>query len=155
MVNKIQFFSDASFSPQHKIGVIGWRKNDDEINTEILTNITDNVTCECHALLKVLEYIQCNNTNNVYEIYVDCNSILEKIAKRDTIKKNQYRTKKGKYIHGHILYEKIFNILDNTRCNIYFYHIDGHKSFDKKTVVDHKFSTVDKLVRKRLRRAQP
>lgn len=150
-----KFYSDASFSPQYNIGVIGWKIDNHQINTKIIENADDNVTCELYGLIKILEYIiESSARKTDCHIYIDCQSIIDKISKRNTIIDNNFMTKKGKYISNHKLYGYVFDIYNKileNGINLYLHHIVGHKPTHEKDDTDVSFSQVDKLVRRELR----
>lgn len=149
----IKSFCDASFSPKHKIGVIGWKIGESKINTKIIID-TDNSSAELICLLDLMKNLDLTK-NNI--IYTDCESAVRRIESRGEIISNDYRTKTG-FIKNHAIYREIFSILDKNcsvdteGISITINHIDGHIKKELMTPDNVEFSKIDRFIRKELRR---
>jgi hypothetical protein len=128
MSNIVECYTDASYSPQTGLCVIGYKIDNHNIITECLTNIK-NTQAELYAVEKCIEickntyFVQneINNNNNIsIIIYTDCQRALQ----------NNYNDK-------------------NIKVNLI--KLDGHKKGSLKNDKDKIFSLVDKKVRKVLR----
>ena len=125
-------YTDASYSPLHKIAIIGYKLNG-KIHTKIIKNI-QNTEAEFMAILFALKSIKINNHANII-VYTDCMRVIDLINKRN-IKKHYHKT----------FLEKVDII-----TNITFNHINGHKKSALKDNYDKEFSELDNFVRKKLR----
>lgn len=150
---EVKSFCDASFSPKHKIGVIGWKIGESKINTKIITD-TDNSSAELICLLDLLKNLDLSK-NNI--IYTDCESAVRRIKSKDEIISNGYRkNKKDGFIKNHAVYREIFCILNENSLQseniIKINHIEGHIKKELMTPDNVEFSKVDRFIRKELRR---
>lgn len=123
-------YTDASYSPQHNVAVIGFII-DDQIITTIVTNPTYNVP--------------------------DKERILHGAAAAESLAISELLNKIG---DSNCNYERIVintdhacdgHIPDKYRSKVKLQFVEGHKKSSLKDDIDKKFSTLDKMVRKTLR----
>ena len=75
----INCFSDASYSPQHNIAVIGHKINNHPIE-HLIIKTTNNVRAECVSLIDLIQTLHRSKyKNNNITIFIDCESIINRI----------------------------------------------------------------------------
>jgi len=122
MAEIIEYFTDASFSPQNKIAVVGFKiRSNPNIQTEIIYD-TKSTTAELLGIQKCIDNFCINNTSCI--IYTDCSKA--------------------------VMLELDYK-MNNPTINLYIKKIDGHKPTKIKDDTDREFALVDKYTRKKLR----
>jgi ribonuclease HI len=140
-------YTDASFDPKSNVAVIGYSINS-QINFETITNTT-NTKSEICAIISLIKYLIKENVKECI-IFTDCQSIINRINKKDILCNNNFMTKKGKILNNANSYKELFDLLDNINANIC--HIKGHKPTIDKNDDDIIFSKLDKFLRHELRK---
>ena len=137
-------YCDASFNPVSRIAVIGWRINNNKIQTMIIKN-TNNTRAEIIGLIRLISELE---KDKQYMIYTDCMGIINRIASKDVLIHKQYKTANGRILANADLYDQLFGMLTD---NIQIQHIKGHLPKDLMNEDNMRFSELDKYVRHKLR----
>lgn len=136
----VRFFTDASYSPEYKFGIIGYMQEHCQVNTEIIKDMK-NTQCELEAIIKVFEFV--TNNSNMYKeivIYTDCQRAITLMDDRSI--KNELR-----YIR---FYQGLDKVIDQSiKCTIQ--KVKGHSKKSCKNNIDLEFYKVDTAVRRKLR----
>lgn len=140
----IPCYCDASFDPQIRVAIIGWRINDGPIYTQTIKN-TNNTRAEIFGLITLINHL---DPVKKYIVYTDCESIIRRIATKQKLIDSQFKNNKGELLHNHDLYQALFHLLNE---NIIVTHIKGHMPAGQMDDTNVNFSQLDKYVRKKLR----
>ena len=145
-MNTIKCYCDASFCPERKVAVCGWKIGNNDCFTKVIHN-TNNTRAEYLAILDLLNHI---DKINQYIIYTDCQGIINTINKKDKLISKNFRNKKGEDLANGDLYKLLFTVLENHH-NISIVFTPGHMPSKLMNIDNQMFSQVDKLIRKELR----
>jgi ribonuclease HI len=140
----IYCYCDASYNVKHKIAIFAFKIGTKKIKTFRLKN-TNNTRAEITCLITLIKQLDlCNK----YTIYTDCQSIINRLSKKDLLIQKNFKNKRGVELNNADLYSELFTIIND---NINILHIKGHVK--KKDMNDHniEFSKIDKHVRSNLR----
>lgn len=143
-MNIIKCYCDASYNPQTKIAVIGWKIGQNKIRDMLLTD-TNNTRAEIIGLIHLINEL---DPNLKYIIHTDCQSILNRLMSKEKLIGKDFKNAKGEKLGNADLYQKLFEIVTE---NITLVHIDGHISREKMNEDNVIFSQLDKYVRRKLR----
>lgn len=154
MKNKsIVIYSDASFSKEHKLAVIGFTKGSSESKVEDLEltlktiKEENNVRAELRAA--ILGLASCPEDSSV-TLFSDSSAVVDLIKRRENLEKNEFVSKKtGVVLSNADLYQKFYFILD--KLNVEVHWIKGHSPKKSLGNTGSNFSHLDKSVRKELR----
>lgn len=130
------YYSDASYSPQHKVGVIGYKKRNDKVHLR-RTKKKGSTNCELQSFIRLLSKADENDLI----IYTDCNKVIQLVTEqhrwRDILK-----------------YEKFYKRYDFYTKNksVEVRKLVGHSKKEFKDEHDLQFQAVDLKVRKKLRK---
>lgn len=137
MQNVIKCYTDASFCPQTKWAVSGYCIPQlSQTISFLYPEANGAAEAEVFGLAFLLETVSDVNAEIV--VHTDCESAVRKIEKR-------------KDDGGH--FTKMLQILDSNP-NIKIKHVQGHKKRSLRSPSENDFSTLDKAVRKELRRVR-
>ena len=164
-MNKIKIFTDSSVDPKLKVGFgaflvlenIEKHNNDDEhgkhdehIETKQFID-TSSTKLELQTFLWAFDEVSSKYdlSNIAFEVYTDCQNIVQLEKRREKLENNDYKSKTGKESKNKDLYKRFFKIIDS--CEITFIKVKGHKKNSLKDSVDKIFNLVDKQSRHELR----
>lgn len=133
----MEYYSDASYSPQYGIGVIGYKGPNTQVITEIV-DVKGSTQCELEAFLKMLEHALRTHHLNIIA-YTDCNKVIQLINDR-----------KRWYSKFRAFYDR-YDQFSKFGIVVYVVKVDGHSPMRDKTFQEKEFKLVDKAVRKTLR----
>jgi ribonuclease HI len=136
MSSEVIIFTDASYNPQTKIGVCGFRLKGSQTLNMFRTDDIKNTQCEMLGMIKAIEYANQTLKSDVI-IYTDCKRIVDLFDD-----KNQLDSR----------YSFFYQILNTCKIKIDIKHIGGHKKKSLKMPLDLEFSIIDKAVRNELRK---
>ena len=133
----MEYYCDASYSPQHQVGVIGFKRND----TRVMTKPTEkkgSTNCELEAFLAAIEYAKIHKDLNVI-VYTDCNKVIQLVNDRNRWNKTyrEFYDRYDQFLQSGIVISAI--------------KIKGHSPTRIHTSHDTQFKLIDKGVRKSLR----
>lgn len=168
IVKSISVFTDCSYSPQKKYGVIGFyisettplttdlKIDEQNIFTKIKTSIS-NTALEIEAVIIALDTLinKCKDENQSIQdieihIYTDCETVVNLPERREKLNQNKFLSKKtGKPLGNAALYREFYKLFDLTLPHLHW--VKGHKKNRDKSLIDQNFSLVDKKVRNTLR----
>jgi len=155
-MNKLMLFIDGSVINHLKIGYGAYlAMSDFGLSLDLLKKTikvkrfehTSSTKSELQTLLWALNEIKPKKINLV--VYTDAQSIVNLLNRREKLEKNDYITKKGKFLSNFELYKEFYKLIDQFNCD--FVKVSGHKSTNKKNNVDRIFTLVDKASRKATR----
>ena len=141
----IKCYSDASFSPKHKIAVIGWKIESNACCTQIIHDTT-NTRAEFLAILDLINHL--DNTNK-YIIFTDCAGVINCLNKQEKLVGKNFKNKHGKNLSNGDLYKQLFDDLKNKY--IVIKQLPGHMAVGLMNPDNVLFSHLDKTARKELR----
>ncbi len=156
MCNQLFLFTDGSVNPQSKIGfgavllLQDLNISLDEAKSLVKVNRfehTSSTKLELQTLLNALNEINCDNCK--VRVYTDSQNIIGLPNRRERFEKNDYRSKNGKLITNHQLYQEFYCLTDRLQCE--FIKVSGHKVSRQKDQVDQFFTLVDRASRVALR----
>lgn len=159
MCNELYLFTDGSADPQSKIGYGAFLLLQDlnlpldEAKSLIKLNRFENTSStklELQTLLISLNGI--NPANCKLIVYTDSQNIIGLASRRARFEKNDYRSKNGKLIANHKLYQEFYGLTDTLQCE--FVKVSGHKVSSKKDNIDQYFTLVDRASRNALRTSE-
>lgn len=160
-MQKIELFTDSSVNPQTKVGFAAFLvKNDKDIILESLNKSikikkfenTSSTRIELQSLLWAINEIEKekNDLSNILiEVYTDCQNIISLKDRKSKLLENNYLSRTGKQIKNCELYKEFFE--KDSRLNIYFIKVKGHKKTALKDSIDNIFNLVDRASRSALR----
>ena len=133
-------FVDASQHPQTRLAVIGMLLPDNNYILKSISNVT-NTQAEILAVIDAILYIQQNvPIQPLITIYTDCQTVVDLPSRRHKLVKL-----KPEYV-------SLLHCIDTSHSPIELVHIQGHKRKNEKDSMDILFSSLDKMVRKELRK---
>lgn len=133
-------FVDASQHPQTRVAVTGILLPDNTYVLKHFSNVT-NTQAEILGVIDAINYIQQHvSPQPLVIIYTDCQTVVDLPFRRNKLVKI-----KPEYV-------SLFNAIDTCHSPIKFVHIQGHKKKSEKGSMDILFSSLDKMVRKELRK---
>lgn len=156
MCNELYLFTDGSADPQSKIGYGAFfllnnlNVSLDEAKSRVKLNrfeTTSSTKLELQTLLIALNVIDPTNCKLI--VYTDSQNIIGLANRRARFEKNDYRSKNGKLIANHQLYQEFYRLTDRLQCE--FVKVSGHKVSGKKDNIDQLFTLVDRASRAALR----
>jgi ribonuclease HI len=159
MCNELYLFTDGSANPQSKIGYGAFlllnklNVSLDEAKSLVKLNRFENTSStklELQILLSALNGI--NPTNCKLIVYTDSQNIIGLAERRARFEKNEYRSKNGKLIASHKLYQEFYSLTDTLKCE--FVKVSGHQVSSKKDNIDQYFTLVDRASRNALRTSE-
>ena len=153
---KVYGYCDASYSPKHKLAVVGFSSSLNNERDIIYKNETDtnNVRAEVIAIFEILKYLKINMSISTLRItvYSDCKSVVTRMENIKTLNDINYKNRKGQYIKNYDLYGQIHDILESMIIPVKIKHIKGHVKKHNMKKHNVNFSYVDRGCRKNLRR---
>lgn len=156
MCNDLYLFTDGSVNPQSKIGYGAFlllqdlNVSMDEAKSMVEVNRFENTSStklELQILLVALNEIDSINSKLI--VYTDSQNIIGLSGRRERFENNNYRSKNGKLIANHQLYQNFYRLTDTLICE--FVKVRGHKVSDQKDDIDQYFTLVDRVSRNALR----
>ena len=132
------YFTDASYSPTHNIGILGTRRENGEIVITRTENMK-NTQCELESFVLTLEYALSNNDKNII-IFTDCSNVCRLVHERNDSREKRYKD----------FYKRYDHCVENDMI-IDVRLVKGHSPQNVKTECEKLFCDVDKKVRKVLR----
>lgn len=160
-MEKIELFTDSSVNPQSKIGFAAFlvRNSENIILEELKKNIkikkfenSSSTKLELQTLLWAIDELEKENNNLstiLLEVYTDCQNIISLKDRKSKLLENNYLSRTGKQIKNCELYKEFFE--KDSRLNIYFIKVKGHKKTALKDSIDNIFNLVDRASRSALR----
>lgn len=82
-------------------------------------------------------------------VHTDSQNIMGLLRRRERLEKNDFRSKAGRRLNNHELYQAFYRMIDNLNCE--FVKVEGHKASKDKDPIDQLFTLVDRASRKALR----
>jgi len=160
----ITLFSDASFSKEHGLAVLGSgfmsdseseRENGSPENFETafqvgLTTISEknNIRAEIRAALFGLS--RCSQGSKVI-LYTDCKAVSELPGRRKNLEGKNFRSlSKNDSLANADLYKGFFKVFDALDLEIVW--VKGHSKSHQRSATEHIFSKLDTAVRRELRK---
>ncbi len=152
----IHLFTDGSVNTITKTGFGAILFVDDpnisiEIAKELVETIrfdnTSSTKLEIQTILQAFDKIPKNTIN--LTIYTDSQNILRLPERKNKLDKNHYKTRTGKDINNHKLYQEFYTRINQFNFNIV--KIKGHQKAILKDKYDQLFTLVDRASRKTLR----
>lgn len=155
---KIYIYTDASFSKQLQIGVLGFVifKGDHEHNTLETKSIkihikkiqeSNNIRAEIVGALWALE--ACPTDSKVI-MYSDCQTLSGLLKRREKLEKTKFISQsKNQPLANTDLYKKFYQVFDLIKPELVW--VKGHSPDKNRSRIEKNFSYVDKHVRKVLR----
>lgn len=140
----VNCYCDASYDPETKTAICGWKIGDDDIKFLCVKN-TNNTRAEIIGLIRLITNL---DDQLEYIIYTDCESILNRIASKEKLIKCSFKNKRGIPLSNGDLYRQLFDLLNP---NIKLVHIEGHLPVGQMNNHNFIFSKLDKKVRAKLR----
>lgn len=159
MCNDLYLFTDGSVNPQSKVGygaflcLLSLSISLEEAKSRVKLNRFENTSStklELQILLLALNEIDSDNCHVI--VYTDSQNIIGLPGRRERFEKNDYRSKNGKLIANHELYQEFYRLTDRLKCE--FVKVEGHKVSGQKDHVDHYFTLVDRATRAALRKGR-
>lgn len=144
----IKCYCDASFSPETKNAICGWKIGEDNAMQTMLLINTNNTRAEIIGLIHLIHLVNKLPNNSTYIIYTDCLSVIDRIKKRGKLQNKNFCNRKGQSLANADIYQELFSILKE---NIKIIHIDGHLPKNKRNNDNKIFSEIDIAVRRKLR----
>ncbi len=150
-------FSDASFDPKTKKGVICYLilnqlENNKNFDSDI---ITKKVNGENIARLEFISCLEALNSSEIptsskIHLVIDCKAIENLLGRRENLERNKYLSQsKGQILANADLYKSFFKVMDKLSVNIVW--VKGHSPKSEHSTLEAIFSQVDKKARKLLR----
>lgn len=161
----IYIYSDSSFDPKSKTGIMGYFRFDsdtqhnslnldpNQIKTQKILDTT-NIKTEIKSVLWSLKDLMDSPLPNEFDlnltIHSDCNSIIELPSRREKLVKNDFKSQKTqKPLSNAELYKELFYYFDLLDPELVW--IKGHKKRSEMNYKDRYFSKIDKKTRETLR----
>ena len=108
---------------------------------------TSSTKLELQTLLWALSEIQALGIKII--VYTDSQNIMGLQARRDRLKKNDYRSRNHRRLKNYELYQEFYRITDPLNCE--FVKVRGHQVSIQKSNIDRLFALVDRASRTALR----
>lgn len=148
----VYIYTDASFSKNHSLGVIGYMifgENEPQVPLTILEiKESNNIRAEIRGAILALG--AAPKSSHV-TLYTDCQTVTGLLDRREKLEKTNFISgAKGTPLANADLYKEFYKIYDQIRPNIIW--VKGHTS-NKDSIIKKNFSLVDKAVRRALREA--
>jgi len=155
LIERINIYCDASYSPDYDIAVLGWAilsNGEESVSREsILTKVistTSNTRAELQAALLALSQVDIKAEQ--ITLYSDCLTLCELPKRRVKLEQNSFLSKKTKKIlNNGDLYKELFKYFDSLPIDLQW--VKGHSPKAQKNQISSNFSVVDKFVRHSLR----
>ena len=162
-MKKIKIFTDSSVDPKLKVGFGAflvleniekhnnkYAEHDEHIETKQFID-TSSTKLELQTFLWAFDEVSSKYdlSNIAFEVYTDCQNIVQLEKRREKLENNNYKSKTGKESKNKDLYKRFFKIIDSSE--IIFIKVKGHKKNSLKDSVDKIFNLVDKQSRHELR----
>ncbi|MEM9446656.1 MAG: RNase H family protein [Verrucomicrobiota bacterium] len=147
----MMLFIDGSVNPKTKIGygaylICSERDADfDALKNRIKTKCfreTSSSRLELQTLLWALSKLSYSNIN----LYTDSQNIISLGRRKESLEKNEFRSKSGRMLKNHELYRAYFRLTEDLHISLN--QVVGHKPSKNKSKIDRLFSLVDKASRK-------
>jgi ribonuclease HI len=154
-------FTDASFDPQLKRGVMGYLQIDANhiehasdkeliVHTEMIAEPTSS-RMELRAVLWALESVVAKG--KPIALYTDYEAVVKLMDRRKKLEEKNFKSlKTGLALANADLYLRLFELFDMTAPEIYW--LKGHKPKPERGPTDHLLSLVDKKTREILRNSR-
>lgn len=151
-MKKIKLFTDGSVNTQSKIGYGAYLTvpeetvSFDSLKTKVKIKRfeqTSSTRLELQTLLWALNTIDPSEIKII--IHTDSQNIVGLPSRRKRFEENNYRSKKGKLLNNHELYQKFYSTIDQFNCE--FIKVQGHQASHQKTKIDQLFTLVDRAAR--------
>lgn len=155
-MNKLLLFTDGSVNVQSKVGCgASLAISEDELSAENLNSLvkvkrfenTSSSKLELQTLLWALD--ENETTEHEIIIHTDSQTIVDLLARRERLEKNDFKSKKNIPLNNGKLYKAFFRKIDALDCEIV--KIKGHQPTRNKNEIERIFALVDKASRKALR----
>ena len=154
---KLAIFTDASFDPASKCGVVGAVIIDENVvatdirpvvETKVFRNTT-NTRLELQAILWALKKIRNHNRNIPVTLYTDCKTAVDLPKRRTKLESRKFKTVKGLDLNNGDMYIRFFSLFDEIMLKIIW--VKGHKPSPTQNAHEKILSLVDKTTRRSLR----
>lgn len=163
----IFIYSDASFSKEHKLAVLGhmifFNKTEHEdsqsrrdfvtlVETSEINNIRAELKGAIRALKDCLQFIEEKSApiNTPVKLYTDCQTVSGLLARRQKLQTTHFISqRKNQELPNKDLYSDFYSMCDLLRPEIIW--VKGHTVKEQRTAITQNFSILDKAVRFRLR----
>lgn len=83
-------------------------------------------------------------------VYTDSQNIMKLEDRRHRLEKNNFKTKKNRFLNNYELYIQFYKMVDKLNCE--FIKVKGHSASHKKNNIDILFTLVDRESRRALRK---
>lgn len=152
-------YIDASYSQTAKLGVAGYlifadqkdHQNGDLSKALIKTQVIsekNNIRVELRSLLMALDHFSMAEID--LTIYSDCKSMVELSNRRQRLEKSHYQSSRThKLLANADLYQQLFIQFDRLKPKLIW--VKGHTALARRSLIHQNFSTLDKLIRKKLK----
>lgn len=149
---QLKLFTDASLSPQFRIGYGAYLFNFNEspIHVKRFEN-TSSSQLELQTLIWAL--LNIPSTHNQVTVYTDSQNIVRLPDRRKQLENMNFVPKNAKQDHLYQLYKRFFSVIDP--LNISFIKVKGHQPLKNQSEFDKIFKRVDKAARAALRAELP
>jgi ribonuclease HI len=150
----IRLFCDSSFDPRGRQGYAAYLRVEgvdpvepsmDDVQFAFFANTT-NTRLELQGVLCALEGLA---DGAAVEVFTDCASLSNLLARRDRLEASKFTSRKGRALNNADLYQRVFRECD--RLALQFHWLKGHKPSKERNATEQVFAFVDKAARQKLR----